>query len=237
MLSFSLAPKAGAADAGVQPLNAYVLIAPSGVITITAKNPEIGQGIKTMLPMLIAEELDVDWADVRIAQADNDPKVYGRQFAGGSTATPLHWDQLRRVGASGRAMLIAAAAQAWGAPVSECSTRHCQSKIYTGVSGRRTKSGVTVFAGESAIRSVRFDAEKRLYSVTLTMPAGASAMRSAWPSASAECGCAWAMTPTSCCVINLARRSRTTALLRGRTLKAHQIAKHSEPAGRHDQSN
>jgi isoquinoline 1-oxidoreductase beta subunit len=122
MLSFSLAAKAGAAEAGAKPLNAYVLIAPTGLVTITAKNPEIGQGIKTMLPMLIAEELDVDWANVRIDQADSDPKIYGRQFAGGSMATPLHWDELRRVGAAGRAMLIAAAAQAWGVHASECGT-------------------------------------------------------------------------------------------------------------------
>ena len=122
LLSFSLATKAGAAEAGAKPLNAYVLIAPTGLITITAKNPEIGQGIKTMLPMLIAEELDVDWANVRIVQADSDPKLYGRQFAGGSMATPLNWDELRRVGAAGRAMLIAAAAQTWGVPASECGT-------------------------------------------------------------------------------------------------------------------
>ena len=103
-------------------MNPWVTITANNRIIITAHNPEIGQGIKTSIPMLVAEELDVDWTQVEIVQALANAAVYGRQVAGGSMATTLQYDALRRIGAGARAMLINAAAVAWGVPAGEITT-------------------------------------------------------------------------------------------------------------------
>ena len=120
--SGALGALADLAVAGTFEPNAFVRIGADGVITIIAKNPEVGQGVKTMLPMLVAEELDVPLAMVTVEQAMADEKRYGRQVAGGSTATPLNWEPMRKAGAAGRHLLLAAAAATWNVPVAECST-------------------------------------------------------------------------------------------------------------------
>lgn len=115
-------PSATAEGAGGAIVTAFVRILPDNRVVIGAKNAEIGQGQKTMLPMLIAEELDVDWSQVTIEQTHADQAVFGGQSAGGSRTTPREWMPMRRAGAGARAMLVTAAARRWGVAADTLTT-------------------------------------------------------------------------------------------------------------------
>jgi isoquinoline 1-oxidoreductase beta subunit len=121
----------------------YITVNPNNTFTIVAKNPETGQGIKTALPQIIADEFDVDWSQVSIRQANLDPK-YGAQIEGGSRAIPSNYQNMRLVGAGGRLLMLNAAAAQWGVPVSELTTgsgtvKHASSNrtaTYASLAGR-----------------------------------------------------------------------------------------------------
>lgn len=103
-------------------LNSYLKIGENGVVTIFAPNPEFGQNVRTSMPMLIAEELDMNWKDLIVEQAPYHTEKFSFQFTGGSSGIRSRWEPLRMVGASARHMLLGAAAQSWLVPVEEITT-------------------------------------------------------------------------------------------------------------------
>ncbi|SDF12359.1 hypothetical protein/isoquinoline 1-oxidoreductase, beta subunit [Pricia antarctica] len=103
-------------------INGYLKIGDNGVVTIMSPNPEIGQNVKTSMPMIVAEELDVDWKDVLVEQAPLNTDIFTRQLAGGSQSIRASWAGLRMAGATARHMLVAAAAEVWQVPADEITT-------------------------------------------------------------------------------------------------------------------
>jgi len=128
--------------------NAYLRITPDNKITIVVARSEMGQGVRTALPMILAEELEADWKQVEIEQAGAST-LYGDQTTGGSASVRTTWDPMRKAGAAAREMLISAAALTWGVPRSTCTAvegveaaaelwRACGEGIYSAGSDRRT---------------------------------------------------------------------------------------------------
>ncbi len=103
-------------------INGFLKIGENGMVTIQSPNPEIGQNVKTSMPMIVAEELDVDWNNVLVEQAPLNTTIFTRQLAGGSQSIRQGWEGLRMAGATARQMLKEAAAQAWKVPVEEITT-------------------------------------------------------------------------------------------------------------------
>ncbi|MCF0071493.1 molybdopterin-dependent oxidoreductase [Dyadobacter sp. CY261] len=125
--------------AGSVKFNSYLSIGSDNSITIVSPNPEIGQGIKTAFPMIVAEELDADWKLVKTVQGNLDPSQFERQVTGGSGAVPHSWERLRKAGATARHLLIEAAAAKWGVPASEITT--ADSKLFHKAAGKSAAYG------------------------------------------------------------------------------------------------
>ncbi len=149
VISFYLPSRGGRAFAAearpkqVYPPNAFIRIAPDDSITIVVNKSEMGQGVYTSLPMLIAEELEADWSQIRVESAPvaavYNHTGFGMQMTGGSSSIPSSWEQLRRVGASARVLLIRAAASVWGVPEAECHAENSQ--VIHAKSGKKISFG------------------------------------------------------------------------------------------------
>jgi isoquinoline 1-oxidoreductase beta subunit len=118
--------------------NAYLRITPDNKITIVVARSEMGQGVRTALPMILAEELEADWKQIEIEQAGAST-LYGDQTTGGSASVRTTWDPMRKAGAAAREMLISAAALTWGVPRSSCAAQ--EGGILHGASKRRLTYG------------------------------------------------------------------------------------------------
>lgn len=127
-------------------LGVWITIDPTGIITILVSKPDIGQGTRTSMAMLVAEELDVDWTSVRVVQSPTNSGLYGSQGVGGSGSVRGMYNPLRQAGAAARAMLIAAAAKQWGCATNECSTKN---GVVLGPGGKTAKYGTLAEAAMS----------------------------------------------------------------------------------------
>ena len=140
---FGRAAEAAQASHSAFAPNAFLRIGTDDAVTVIVNHSEMGQGIYTALPMIVAEELDADWSKVRIEAAPVDPAYnhtrFGMQMTGGSTSTWSEWDRLRKAGAVARAMLIAAAAEIWNVDPPSCHARNGQ--VVHAASGRRLSYG------------------------------------------------------------------------------------------------
>ncbi|HZX31994.1 MAG TPA: xanthine dehydrogenase family protein molybdopterin-binding subunit [Rhodocyclaceae bacterium] len=153
--AFAQVAKPSAAPIGDFTPNAFIRISSDGKVTLISKQPEIGQGIKTSLPMVIAEELEVNWKDVVIVQGDLNP-AYGRQSAGGSTSTPTNYEEFHQLGATARTMLVQAAALTWGVPVGDChaadsAVHHRPSKRKLGYGQLAAKASTLPVPGKEVV--------------------------------------------------------------------------------------
>jgi isoquinoline 1-oxidoreductase beta subunit len=156
VVEFRFVPRAFAAEESFAP-NAFVRIAPDNSVTIVAKHLEMGQGVHTGLATVLADELDADWAQVRVEAAPSDPTRYNNlswgpvQGTGGSSGIANSWMQLRRAGATARAMLVSAAAAQWGVPASSLAVD--RGVVSHSPSGRRASFGelATLAAGQPVL--------------------------------------------------------------------------------------